>query len=322
MASLLFSTKKYWFIVRKDVLICIEQFFKNHNLLRKQNHTFLALIPKISGFHTAHQFRPISLCNIVYKIISKILANRFKRYLPKIISPLQSAFVPQRNIQDNTILAHEPLHAFKSKRGKGGFMFMKMDMEKAFDRMEWSFLLAVLEKLGFSQTWLSWIRICISSTSFSILLNESPFGHFSPGRGLRQGDPLSPFLFILGAEVFSRLMFKEEGIGRLKGLRISRNCSPIHHLLFADDLLIFGEASISVAASIKSCLDKYCRWSGQAINASKSSIRFSRNTNPTTTDLISNIIPYPLSLKHQLLSISRSSNSDRELKEKSFSRHH
>jgi hypothetical protein len=279
--------------VRKDVLICIEQFFKNHNLLRKQNHTFLALIPKISGSHTAHQFRPISLCNIVYKIISKILANRFKRYLPKIISPLQSAFVPQRNIQDNTILAHELLHAFKSKRGKGGFMFMKMDMEKAFDRMEWSFLLAVLEKLGFSQTWLSWIRICISSTSFSILLNGSPFGLFSPGRGLRQGDPLSPFLFILGAEVFSRLMFKEEGFGRLKGLRIARNCSPIHHLLFADDLLIFGEASVSVAASIKSCLDKYCRWSGQAINTSKSSIRFSRNTNPTTSDLISIIIPYP-----------------------------
>ena len=285
--------KKYWFIVRKDVLICIEQFFKNHNLLRNQNHTFLALIPKISGSHTAHQFRPISLYNIVYKIISKILANRFKRYLPKIISPLQSAFVPQRNIQDNTILAHELLHAFKSKRGKGGFMFMKMDMEKAFDRMEWSFLLAILEKLGFSQTWLSWIRICITSTSFSILLNGSPFGHFSPGKGLRQGDPLFPFLFILGAEVFSRLMFKEEHFGRLKGLRIARIYSPIHHLLFADDLLIFGEASVSVAVSIKSCLDKYSRWSSQAINASKSSICFSRNTNPTTIDLISNIIPYP-----------------------------
>jgi hypothetical protein len=148
-------------------------------------------------------------------------------------------------------------------------MFMKMDMEKAFDRMEWSFLLAILEKLDFSQTWLSWIRICITSTSFSILLNGSPFGLFSLGRGLRQGDPLSPFLFIFGAEVFSRLMFKEEGFGRLKGLRIARNCSPIHHFLFADDLLIFGEASVLVAASIKSCLDKYSRWFGQAINASK-----------------------------------------------------
>jgi hypothetical protein len=121
----------------------------------------------------------------------------------------------------------------------------------------------------------------------------SPFGNFSPGRGLRQGDPLSPFLFILGAAVFSRLMFKEERNGSLKGHRIARNCSPIHHLHFADDFFIFGEASVLVAASIKSCLDKYSRWSGQSINASRSSIQFSRNTNPTIIDLISNIIPIP-----------------------------
>jgi hypothetical protein len=230
------------------------------------------LVFKINGSHTVHQFRPISLCNIVYKIISKVLANRFKILLPNIISPLQLTFVPKRNIQDNTIMAHELLHAFKSKRGKGGFMFMKMDIEKAFDRMKWSFLLAILEKLGFSPTWLSWIRICITSTFFSILLNVSPFGNFSPGRGLRQGDPLSHFLFILGAAVFSRLMFKEERNGSLKGHRIARNCSPIHHLHFADDFFIFGEASVLVAASIKSCLDKYSRWSGQSINASRSSI--------------------------------------------------
>jgi hypothetical protein len=113
-------------------------------------------------------------------------------------------------------------------------------------------------------------------------LNRSPFGSFSPGRELRQGDSLYPFLFILGAEVFSRLMFKKERNGSLKGLKIDKNCS-----------LIFGEASISVATSIKSCLDKYCRWLGQSINAFKSSIQFSKNTNPTTTKLISNIIPYP-----------------------------
>jgi hypothetical protein len=197
-------------------------------------------------------------------------------------------------------MAHELLHAFKSKQGNCGFMFMKMDIEKAFDRMEWSFLLIILGKLGFSPIWLSWIRIYISSTSFSILLNGSPYGFFSPGRELKQGDPLSPFLFILGVEVFLRLIFKEERNGSLKGLGISRNCSPIHQLLFADDLLIFGEAYISVAISIKACMDKYCRWSGQSINVSKSSIRFSRNTNPTTPELISNIVPYPLNINSSL----------------------
>jgi hypothetical protein len=96
-------------------------------------------------------------------------------------------------------------------------MILKMDMEKAFDRMEWNFLLAIMLKLGFHPSWVNWIRICISTPSFSILINGSPFGLFSPSRGLRQGDPLSPFLFILGSEVFSRLLFKEEAAGNLKG---------------------------------------------------------------------------------------------------------
>jgi hypothetical protein len=158
----------------------------------------------------------------------------------------------------------------------------------------WSgLLLAILEKLGFSSTWISWIRVCISTPSFSILLNRSPFGFISLGRGLRQGDPLSPFLFILGAEVFSRLIFKEECSCSLQGLQITRNCSAIHHLLFADDLLIFGKATVSVAASIKSCLDMYYKWSGQSINASKSSIRFSKNILPSKIAVISNIFPYP-----------------------------
>jgi hypothetical protein len=178
--------KKYWHLINKEVLVCVDQFFFNHCLLREQNKSFIALIPKASGSHTTRQFRPISLCNIVYKIISKILANRLKAILPKIISPLQSAFVPKRNIQDNTILAHEHLHAFKDKRGKGGFMFLKMDMEKAFDRMEWSFLLAIMEKLGFSHIWISWIKICISIPSLSIILNGSSFDCISPSKGLRQ----------------------------------------------------------------------------------------------------------------------------------------
>ena len=129
--------KKFWSTVKESVLACIGNFFKNDHLLQEQNHTFISLIPKQSGgSHSVNQFRPISLCNIVYKLITKILADRLKSLLPKIISPLQSAFMPNRNIQDNTILAHELLHTFKEKRGKWGLMFLKMDMEKAFDKME------------------------------------------------------------------------------------------------------------------------------------------------------------------------------------------
>ena len=137
-----------------------------------------------------NHFKPINLWDISYKIITKILAIRLKSILPKIISPLQSAFVPSRNIQDNIILAHELLHTYKLKKGKGGYMFLNMDMKKAFDKMEWVFILSIMEKLGFHPTWINWIRLCISSSSFSIILNGSPFVSFSLKRGLRQGDPV------------------------------------------------------------------------------------------------------------------------------------
>ena len=147
--------KKYWSIVKVEVLGCIKNFFQNHFLLQEQNHTYIALVPKQSGSLTVHHFRPIILYNIVYKIITKILANRLKTMLPKIISPLQLAFVPSRNIQDNTILAHKLLYSFKNKKGKRGFMFLNLDIKKAFDKMEWDFILYVMMKLGFPSSWIN-----------------------------------------------------------------------------------------------------------------------------------------------------------------------
>jgi len=171
--------QKYWSLVKPVVLSCVWNFFKNHHLLKEQNHTFIALVPKQVGPSMVHHFRPISLCNIIYKIISKILANRLKGLLHHFISPYQSAFVHSRTIQDNSIMAHELIHTLKAKRGRRGLMAVKIDMEKAFDRMEWDFLFTIMLKLGFHPTWVNWIQICVSSVSFSILLNGSPFGHFS-----------------------------------------------------------------------------------------------------------------------------------------------
>ena len=146
--------KTYWHVVKRDVLECVLDFFQNKYLAKEHNHTFITLIPKQKGAHSVNQFRPISHINISYKIISKILANRIKTTLHKIISLLQSAFVPKRNIQDNSIIAHELFHSFKLKRGKCGFMFLKMDMEKAFDKMEWKLILSIMKHLGFHVIWL------------------------------------------------------------------------------------------------------------------------------------------------------------------------
>jgi hypothetical protein len=217
--------------------------------------------------------------------------------LHKIISPFQTAFVPSRHIQDNSILAHEKMfHTLKSKRGRGGLMAVHLDMEKAFDKMEWHFLLAILQKLGFHPRWIHWIRLCISTSSFSVLLNGSPFGLFSPSRGLRQGDPLSPFLFIIGSEVISRLLHSS-----LRGFKIARACPPLSHLLFAGDLVIFTHATSGEATIIQTCLDKYCSWSGQSVNIHKSSLQFSKNTSASIIASIQNILPYattPATTKH------------------------
>ena len=117
-------------------------------------------------------------------------------------------------------------------------------------------------------------------------------GLFIPEHGLRQGDPLSPFLFILGSEVLSRLLLHQESQELLKGIKIAHNCSPITHLLFADDLILFAKATSSEANILKSILDRYCYWLGQAINTSKSSIHFSKNTVPAVINNISSILPY------------------------------
>jgi hypothetical protein len=175
-------------------------------------------------------------------------------------------------------------------------MAVKIDMEKAFNWMEWNFLLAILSKLGFHPIWINWIRICISSTSFSIMINGSTFGFFTPARGLRQGDPLSPFLFILGTKVILWLFHQHESLGLLKGIRICCSCALITHLSFADDLIIFAKATSTEAALIKSCLDQYCSWSGQAINTSKSSFHFSENMTTSTRTSISSILPFKPSI--------------------------
>jgi hypothetical protein len=281
---------KFWSIVKMVVLNCVWNFFRKNHLLKEQNHTFIALIPKQLGPFSVNHFKPISLCNIIYKIISKILANRFRSLLHH-LSPLINLHL-SLPVQDNSILAYELLHSLKSKQGRRGLMAIKIDMEKAFVQMAWDFLLSIMLKLGFHLIWIDWIRICILSTSFSILINGSHFGFFTPTQGLRQEDPLSPFLFILGTEVLLRLFNQQESIGLLKGIKIAKNCRPITYLLFANDLIIFAKATSSEANVIKSCLDSYCSWSGKKVNADKSSILFSKNTIASSINSIKGVIPY------------------------------
>ncbi|KAK3001169.1 hypothetical protein RJ639_021066 [Escallonia herrerae] len=157
-----------------DVKESVKNFFITGHILKEQNHTLIALIPKQDNPVLVNHYRPISLCNVPYKLISKILASRLQAVLHQLVSPLQAAFVPKRLINDNNIIVQELWHTMRKKKGKNGLMAIKIDMEKAYDKMEWSFILNVLKNFGFDQKWIGWVEQCISTATFSTLINVKP----------------------------------------------------------------------------------------------------------------------------------------------------
>ncbi|OMO82636.1 reverse transcriptase [Corchorus capsularis] len=210
--------QKFWSIVGDSVTRAVQSFFHRGHMLRELNQTNIVLIPKVKSPELVSQFRPISLCNYAYKVISKILALRLKQYMNLIISQHQSAFVEGRLIQDNILVANEIFHEFKiRKRGKNFDAAVKLDLNKAYDRVDWNLLAAIMKKFGFCDKWVDWILQCISTVSFKLVINGKSSEMFIPSRGIRQGDPLSPFLFLFIAEVFSRNVSQAIQNGSLKG---------------------------------------------------------------------------------------------------------
>jgi len=241
--------------------------------------TTIALIPKVSNPEEVKDLRPISLCNVLYKMVSKVLANRLKVILPEIISPAQSAFVLGRLISDNTLVAYEILHYMRNKRrGEADYATIKLDMSKAYDMVEWNFLKDMMTRMGFSHVWTDLIMKCVSSVKYKVKINGSLTEEIVPERGLRQDDPLSPYLFLLCAEGFSALLRKAETIGEIGGVKICQGAPSISHPLFADDSLILVRANGEDATKLQSILDLYAECLGQVINKEKSAIMFSKNT--------------------------------------------
>ncbi|RVW65755.1 LINE-1 retrotransposable element ORF2 protein [Vitis vinifera] len=216
-----------WDFVKDEVLGFFKEFYERGKFVRSLNTTFLVLIPKKCGAEDLSDFRPISLVGGLYKLLAKVLANRLKKVVGKVVSSSQNAFVE------------------------------------------------VLQRMGFGEKWIGWIRWCISTASFSVLVNGSPTGFFRSSRGLRQGDPLSPYLFVLGMEALSSLINRAVRGGFLSGCRIGGREGvgiQVTHLLFADDTLVFCDDSQEQVAFLSWLLMWFEATSGLRINLNKSEI--------------------------------------------------
>ena len=186
-----------------------------------------------------------------------------KQILPSIITPTQSAFVLGRLITNNVLVAYKTLHTMHSReKGKKGSLALKLDISKAYDRVEWHFLQGIMAKLGFLVTWINWVMGCITTPSFSILINGKPYGNIRPSRGICQGDPLSLYLFLLCAEDFTSLLAKAEMDRRIKGVSICREVPTISNLMFADDSILFCRATTGEVQVINEMLQVYANASG------------------------------------------------------------
>jgi hypothetical protein len=262
-----------WEVVKGDFMAVFADFHSHGKFVKSINSTFISLIPKFHGAKEIKDFRPISLVGGVYKIIAKVLANRMRRVMDKIISKPQNAFVNGRQILDSVLIANECLDS-RLKSGDPGVL-CKLDMEKAFDHVNWNFLLYLLRRCGFGEKWCMWIKQCISTARFSILINGAPCGYFGSSRGVRQGDPLSPFLFDLVMEAFSRMINAIMSRGLISGFSVgSRDQTRVvvSHLLFADDTLVFCGADESQIRNIGALLVCFEAVSGLKINLPKSAL--------------------------------------------------
>ncbi|XP_021843644.2 uncharacterized protein [Spinacia oleracea] len=266
--------QKYWDKIGEKVIEGVREFFRKGHILKEWNQALLVMIPKVASPEAAMHFRPIGLCNTIYKCVSKCMVKRLKEVLPSLISDFQHAFIPGRYIEDNILLSHEMLNTINTNKRKD-LAVIKLDMSKAYDRVNWLFVLKFLKGYGFSDRWVGLVSECITTVSYKALINGRTTRGFKPKCGLRQGDPLSPYLFLFCMDIFSRMLTLGESIGLFKGIKVSRRAPSINHLFFADDAMLFFKADEESCVNLKKIIEDFGRISGQQLNYKKTHVKFS-----------------------------------------------
>ena len=268
-----FFFKETWAVTGPLVTKAISEFFITGEILGESNATLIALIPKVPNPSSMSDFRPISCCNTIYKCISKIISKKLQVLLPDLVDKAQSAFIKGRKISDNVLLAQDLLRDYH-KNGGHPRIAAKVDLMKAYDTVSWDFLFDLLDVFGFPPNLQKWIKACVSSPRYSINFNGESIGYFSGAKGLRQGDPMSPYLFILIMDALSQLI--TYNIQNSPEFKYHWKCDKLHisHLCFADDLLLLFHGDLQSALLMKNTLTQFHSFSGLCANPSKSCIFF------------------------------------------------
>ncbi|GJV11232.1 RNA-directed DNA polymerase, eukaryota [Tanacetum coccineum] len=259
--------RKFWDIIGPDFCVAVKWFFDHSSFSRGCNSSFVALIPKNSDPKFVTDFRPISLIGCLYKVVTKILALRLSAIISGLISDVQTAFVPGRQILDGPFIINELLAWCKHYKHQA--MVFKVDFAKAYDSVRWDYLMDVLKSFGFGDKWCGWIKGSLSASMASVLVNGSPTAEFQFFRGLKQGDPLAPYLFILVMESLHLSFSRTVDVGIFKGIQIGKDFT-LSHLFYADDAVFIGEWSDENLSRILHVLHCFSLASGLKINVKKS----------------------------------------------------
>jgi len=266
-----FFFQTYWDVVHKEVIDAVLQFFISGWLLPNYNANTLILITKSPNADAIEQFRPIAMANFKFKVISKIIADRLAQILPSLVSNNQKGFIQGRNIKDCVFLASEAINLLHKKTYAGNIA-LKIDITKAFDTLDWKFLLKVLNCFGFNSTFCKWIETILSSNTLSISINGAQHGYFHCSRGVRQGDPLSPLLFCLAEEALSRGISKLVDEEKVKLISGSRNMQVPSHSFYADDIMVYCKGNLESLEALRDLFTKYANSAGQVMSCRKSTI--------------------------------------------------
>ncbi|VFQ82564.1 unnamed protein product [Cuscuta campestris] len=256
----------FWDTIKMDMVSAVQEFFLGIPLPMAFGSSLITLIPKTEGAKEIGDYRPIALSTFFSKIISRILSSRLAPLLDKIISPEQAGFLKGRGIEEHILLSNEYMHNLDSKT-RGGNVMIKLDMAKAFDKMSWNYLEAILKAFGFNENCTALLLQNLKSTYMSILVNGRPAGFFKIKRGVKQGDPLSPLLFIIGSEGFSRSLKHAISSGFLSPYKAGRS-QVVSHLAYADDLIVFLRGDIRNMLRFKYTLYTYLQASVQDLSLS------------------------------------------------------